>query len=114
METLVALRDRRDGYAYAPMNLYIFVRFRARPGSKSAITAALREIVPPSREELGCVSINAFQSTGDPAAFYIHSRWVDQAAFETHAGMPHTVRFINRVELLVDHPLEVTRSVLIL
>ena len=27
-----------------------------------------------------------------------------------HAGLPHTVRFIERVEPLIDHPLNITRS----
>jgi quinol monooxygenase YgiN len=38
---------------------------------------------------------------------------VDEAAFETHALMPHTVRFIERVTKLIDHELEVTRARLI-
>src|SRR6266850_1143374 len=45
----------------------------------------------------------------DPRLFYIHSRWKDEAAFESHAGMPHTVRFIERVTPLIDHPFEVNR-----
>jgi quinol monooxygenase YgiN len=49
----------------------------------------------------------------DPRLFYIHSRWTDEAAFENHAGLPHTVRFLERVEPLIDHPLDVTRTELI-
>ncbi len=41
-------------------------------------------------------------------SFYIHSRWRDMAAFERHAGLPHTVRFVASVEPLIDHPLTVT------
>jgi len=70
----------------------------------------LLEVVAPSREEPGCLSIHAFRSTRDPQLFYIHSRWKDEAAFENHAGLPHTVRFVGRVETLIDHPLEVTRA----
>jgi quinol monooxygenase YgiN len=40
----------------------------------------------------------------------IHSRWEDEAAFEDHAGLPHTERFLERVEPLIDHPLDVTRT----
>ena len=73
----------------------------------------MREVIPPSREEPGCLKIHAFRSTKDPQLFYIHSRWIDEAAFETHAELPHTVRFIETVEALVDQPLEVTRAKLI-
>ncbi len=74
---------------------------------------ALRNVVAPSREEAGCLSIQAFRSARDPRLFYIHSRWVDEAAFDHHAGLPHTVRFIERVQALIDHPLDVTRTRLV-
>ena len=95
------------------MELYIFGRFHARAGAAAGVEAALRAVVPPSRSEPGCVSIHAYRSARDPRLFHIHSRWIDEAAFETHATLPHTVRFIEEVQALIDHPLEVTRSVLL-
>ena len=95
------------------MNLFVFGRFHARPGNEGAVDEALRDVVVPSRAEAGCLSIQAFLSTRDPRLFYIHSRWVDEAAFDHHAGLPHTVRFIERVQALIDHPLDVTRAVLV-
>jgi quinol monooxygenase YgiN len=74
------------------------------------VAEALRDVVAPSREEPGCLGIHAFRSTRDPRLFYVHSRWKDEAAFEAHAALPHTVRFIERVEPLIDHPLDVTRA----
>ena len=85
------------------MELFIFGRFHARPGDESAVEEALRHVVGPSREE----------AARDPRLFYVHSRWVDEAAFDHHAGLPHTVRFIERVQALIDHPLDVTRARLI-
>ncbi|MDQ2936136.1 MAG: antibiotic biosynthesis monooxygenase [Acidobacteriota bacterium] len=95
------------------MELFIFARFHARPGNESAVENALRNVVAPSREEAGCLSIYAFRSTQDSRLFYIHSSWVDEAAFEIHAGLPHTVRFIEEVQTLIDHPLDVTRASLL-
>jgi len=92
------------------MELFIFARFHARRGHEQAVAQALLYVVPPSREEPGCVSIHAFRSTRDPQLFYIHSRWKDEAAFEQHAGLPHTVRFVGTVEPLIDHRLDVTRA----
>lgn len=92
------------------MELYIFARFYARPGQEEAVESALRDTVAPSREEPGCVSIHAFRSVRDRRLFYIHSRWKDEATFEVHAGLPHTVRFIERVAPLIDHPLDVNRT----
>jgi len=93
------------------MELFIFARFHARAGQEEAIAAALREVIIPTREEAGCLGIEAFRSIRDQGLFYIHSRWIDEAAFDFHAGLPHTVQFIQRVEPLIDHPLDVTRTV---
>jgi quinol monooxygenase YgiN len=92
------------------MELFIFARFHARPGQEEAVAEVLLDVLGPSREEPGCLDIHAFRSTRDPRLFYIHSRWKDEAAFDRHAGLPHTVRFVERVQPLVDHPLDVTRA----
>jgi len=95
------------------MELVIFARFRARAGEEAAVGAAIREVIVPSSGEAGCVAINAYRSTGDERLFFIHSRWIDEAAFERHAEEPHTRRFIARVTALIDHPLDVQRTSLI-
>jgi quinol monooxygenase YgiN len=95
------------------MELFIFARFHDREGHQGAVAEALREVVGPSREEAGCLDIHAFHSTRDPGLFYIHSRWTDEAAFDLHATLPHTLRFVERVKSLIDHPLDVTRAELI-
>src|SRR5213076_3051244 len=93
--------------------LFVFARFHAHPGREDALAAALHEVVAATREETGNLAIAAFRSVRDPRLFYIHSRWVDEAAFDHHAGLPHTVRFIERVQALIDHPLDVTRARLV-
>jgi quinol monooxygenase YgiN len=92
------------------MELVIFARFHARPGQEGAVAEAILEVVVPTRAEAGCLGIHAYRSRRDPRLFYIHSRWPDEAAFETHAVLPHTARFLARVEPLIDHPLDVART----
>jgi len=92
------------------MEIYIFARFYARPGMEDAVAQALLEVAGPSREEPGCISLQDFQSIRDPRLFFVHSHWKDEAAFELHAELPHTVRFLERVEPLIDHPLDVSRT----
>ena len=94
------------------MNLYIFARFHAKPGNETAVEAALHEVVPPTRAEAGCMSLNIFRSTRDPQLFYLHSQWVDEAAFDLHATLPHTVKFIETVRKLIDHEFDLTRAIL--
>jgi quinol monooxygenase YgiN len=95
------------------MELFIFARFRARGGLEAALATALRDEVDASREEPGCLAHDAYRSTRDSKLFYIHSRWADEPAFELHVERPHTVRFVEQVQLLIDHPLDVTRAMLV-
>lgn len=95
------------------VELYVFVRLHAREGEESAVEEALREVTGPSREERGCLSFHTFRSMRDRRLFFIHSRWVDDAAFQEHGVLPHTVRFLERVDALLDQPREVTRTEMI-
>lgn len=92
------------------MELFVFARFHAREGQQDAVAAALGDVISPTRAEPGCRAVAAYRSTRDPSLFYIHSRWEDEAAFDRHAELPHTVRFLKHVQSLIDHPLDVTRS----
>jgi quinol monooxygenase YgiN/GNAT superfamily N-acetyltransferase len=92
------------------LELFIIGRFHARPGRAPEVEAAIQEVSAPTRAEAGCLSYQVLRSISDPALFFIQSRWKDEQAFELHATLPHTVRFLARVEPLIDHPLEVTRA----
>ena len=92
------------------MELVIFGRFHARLGQEEAVAAAIREVIVPTSGEPACIGVHAFRSIRDPLLFYIHSRWVDEAAFEWHATLAHTVRFVETMTPLIDHPFEATRA----
>jgi quinol monooxygenase YgiN len=92
------------------LQLFVFARFHAREGQQAALAQAICESVTASRMEAGCLNIDAFRSVRDPGLFYIHSRWKDEAAFDLHAELPHTVRFLARARPLIDHALDVTRT----
>jgi quinol monooxygenase YgiN len=92
------------------MELFIFARFHVREGNEAVAEAVLREQIEGVRLELGCLAINAYRSIGDPRLFYIHSRWTDEAAFETHADLPRTAGFVERMQTLIDHPCDATRA----
>jgi quinol monooxygenase YgiN len=92
------------------MEMYVFARFHARPGQEKALEDAVAAVIPPTREEPGCLSIHGFRSIKDPQLFYIHSRWTGENALDIHLGLPHTVRFLEAIELLLDQSHEVTRA----
>jgi quinol monooxygenase YgiN len=92
------------------VEITIFGRFHARAGADEAVAAALLEVAGPTRDEPGCLAIQDFRSLRDPRLFFVLPRWKDEAAFDRHATLPHTLRFIELVELLIDHPLDVVRT----
>ena len=90
--------------------LFVFVRLHAREGCEADVAAAIHRVVDASRREPGCVGMSGFQSVRAPRLFYIHSKWVDEAAFDHHATLPHTRQFIEEVDAMVDEGREVTRT----
>ncbi|HXC54369.1 MAG TPA: putative quinol monooxygenase [Rhizomicrobium sp.] len=91
------------------MEFDTIIRFHAKEGREDAIAAAMRDAAEAVRAEPGCLGIEYFRALRDSRLFYIHSRWADEAAFQIHANLPHTLRFLEQVEGAIDHELEVTR-----
>lgn len=92
------------------MHLDFFARFQARPDMQDAVGAALAEVVSASRAEPGCLFIEAFGATGEPGLFLLHSRWIDEAAFDRHAGLAHTRSFLEAVTPLLQAPAGMDRA----
>jgi quinol monooxygenase YgiN len=90
--------------------IFIFARFHAKEGLQQAVAESIREVLGPTRQEPGCLSIHAYSAAQDPRLWYIHSHWTDEAAFDHHTQLPHTLRFVEKVQALIDHPLDVTRT----
>jgi quinol monooxygenase YgiN len=91
------------------MELYIFGKFLVRDGQESTFEDALGEVVTATRAEVGCVEVHGYRSVRNARLFYLHSRWKDEHVFEAHAKLPHTEKFLERVEKLLDAPRDVKR-----
>jgi len=92
------------------MSLHFFVRFEPPAGRVAEFREELLRVIEPTRAEAGCIGIHVFESIHEPVAFAIHSTWVDEAAFEVHAHLPHTVRFTAAAEELLGRPVEGLRA----
>lgn len=66
-----------------------------RKGREEEVAACLRAVRGPTRAEAGCVYFEALRSSRDPRLFWVHSRWHDETAFDLHAELPYTVRFLD-------------------
>jgi quinol monooxygenase YgiN len=96
--------------AEVDLSFYSFVRFEPQPGKRLQLGDELRRLLEPTRAESGCVQIHLYEAIRDPAVFYFHSEWIDEAAFDAHAKTPHMVRFLNLVDDLITHPLRAVRT----
>ena len=92
------------------MSIHFIVRFEPQPGKALEFRSELLRVVDPTRAEIGCLATRVFESLREPFAFAIHSEWADEAAFELHAGLPHTLRFLAAAEKLLTHPVQGLRS----
>jgi quinol monooxygenase YgiN len=90
--------------------LVIFARFHAAQGNEAAVETEMREAVSRVLPEPGCTAIAAYRSVRDPRLFWLHSRWTDERAFDVHAELPQTERFLERIGRLIDHALDITRT----
>ena len=92
------------------MNLHIIARFHVRAGEEVTALDALRATAAATRQEPGCLDFQVLRGVRDSRLFHIHSQFRDEAAFDLHADLPHTVRFLETMERLIDHLREVTRA----
>jgi len=90
-------------------DLFIIARFHARKGQEVSVAATLRAEVRSSQTDPGCLAHEAYGSTRDSRLFFIQSHWVDEDAFENHVGLPHTIRFAESIQTMIDHELEPIR-----
>jgi quinol monooxygenase YgiN len=93
------------------MELYIFGRFLVLEGRESAFEEALGEVVLATREEAGCLEVHGYRGMRNARLYYLHSRWRDVESFEAHAKLPHTEKFLELVEKLLEETRDVKRCV---
>jgi quinol monooxygenase YgiN len=84
----------------------ILVILKAKPEQRENLKAALRELVPPTRLEPGCLDYALFQLKETPDTFYVRESWRGQQALDTHVALPHFQKFAEKMEYLLAEPLQ--------
>jgi len=90
--------------------IHAFVRFEPQPGKQQELREELELLLEPTRAEPGCMRIHLYEALRDPLVFYIHSEWVDGAAFDAHPKLPHMTRFLGHMGGLTTHPVKGIRT----
>ena len=93
-----------------PTTVHFFARFEPLPAREAEFRQELLRVAEPTRAESGCLAMHVFESLREPSVFAVHSEWADEAAFELHAQLPHTLRFLRAAEQLLTHAIQGLRT----
>ncbi|MEH6648889.1 MAG: putative quinol monooxygenase [Motiliproteus sp.] len=67
-----------------PRQLFMRVRFQAKPACKEELYRRLIELVAYAQQELGCLFYHLHVDRDDDAIFYFSEGWANQAALDRH------------------------------
>ena len=85
---------------------HFIVRFTPKEGRADDFRRIMVETAVHSRAEADCVGLEMFESLREPKEFSLHSVWTSEDAFEHHATLPHTERFIEASRELLTHEIK--------
>ena len=86
------------------MDLIIAGFFEVAEANAPTVAAAFDAVLGETAREEGCLAVTATRRDDAPGVFHIYSRWVDDAAFDHHLALPHTVAFFDTVRPLLTRP----------
>ena len=78
---------------------------KAKAGRRDDLRAALSALVPPTRQEPGCLDYTLFELSDEPGSFYMRESFENRAALDTHFATPHFRAFEQRADELLDTPI---------
>mgnify|MGYP003858241427 FL=1 len=88
--------------------LTLIATITALPGHAQALEAGLRQLVPPSQAEAGCLQYSLHRHQDQPNRFIMVEQWLDAAALSAHQQTAHFKHFVDTCGSLlepVDHQL---------
>ncbi|SHG31727.1 Quinol monooxygenase YgiN [Jatrophihabitans endophyticus] len=71
------------------MPLPVVAVITAKPGSEDLVREALSELVPPTRDESGCLAYSLYRSTEDPTVFVTVESWREADDLAAHMRSEH-------------------------
>ncbi|UAB73935.1 antibiotic biosynthesis monooxygenase [Vibrio sp. SCSIO 43132] len=91
--------------------IHLLACFTAKSGQEEQLKSMLREMIEPTRAELGCVRYELFEDNGQEGHFIFNESFIDQKAFEEHQATPHFLNLIENVgDLLAEEIKIITLS----
>jgi quinol monooxygenase YgiN len=88
-------------------SLTVFALFKARPGKEAALKNELLALIPPTRQESGCLNYDLHVDVADPAKFIFHENWKSKAHLDAHLANSHLQAFVAKMPDLLAEPLQI-------
>ena len=83
------------------MEIVITAVLKAHPGKEDELRKALDEVIPPSREEEGCLTYVLHESIDAPGTFVFYEKYEDETALDHHINSPHYQAYRKAAETLL-------------
>jgi quinol monooxygenase YgiN len=82
----------------------VIARAQVRPDSRETFIRAAQACVAATRQEMGCLAYDIFESLTESGAFVSVEQWEDEAAIDAHFLLPHTAAFLKAAAECVNAP----------
>ena len=86
--------------------LTVIAIFKAKAGKEAALKSELLALIPPTRQESGCINYDLHVDTENPARFVFHENWESKVHLDAHLANAHLKAFVARMPDLIAEPLQ--------
>lgn len=88
--------------------IVVIATLRAKPGKEQEMLDALKALIPPTRQEEGCIQYELHVRADDPAVFAFYERWTSREALDSHIQTPHVQAAFARLPELSGESVTIT------
>ncbi|MBX6765044.1 MAG: antibiotic biosynthesis monooxygenase [Rubrobacteraceae bacterium] len=75
------------------MAYVVAAKWTAKEGEEEKVLAAIRKLIPASRNEPGCLFYQPNQDPENPRVFFFYEIYTDEKAYEAHGASEHFQRY---------------------
>jgi len=88
--------------------IIVIAQVFARPEKVATVRTVLKNMLVPTRAEIGCIAYDLHQVLGDSYQFVFFEIWESEAALEAHTRTPH-FQALERAQSMMTEPLKITK-----
>ncbi|MCE9625843.1 MAG: antibiotic biosynthesis monooxygenase [Deltaproteobacteria bacterium] len=89
--------------------LRVVALFKAKPEQVEALKNFLAKLMPPTRQERGCLRYELHQNNADPTDFAFIEEWENDTSLDAHLKSPHVEAALPLVGEYLAAPVDIRR-----